>query len=131
MADTVTIKVISNTPKRLVVNITNLSDSTGESAVTKVDKSTYTGLNGLEPSSFAVEKVIGDAAGMEVYIYADRTTAVPIARLGGMGFHKATYRDVGGLQTSGAGGTGDILVTTNGQSSGDSYDITLFLRKKD
>lgn len=131
MADTVSSKVLTNTPKRLVIQIQNLSDGTGESAVTKVDKSTYTGLNGLEPSFFAVERIEGDAVGMEVYIYCDRTSAVPIARLGGLGKYKIDYRRQGGLQTGGAGGTGDILLTTNGQSLGDSYNIVLHLRKKD
>lgn len=131
MADSVKINVLSNTAKRYKVQLLNLSDGTGESAVTKIDKSTLTGLNGLEPGSLVLEGVEGESSGMEVYIYADRTTPVQLARIGGMGYYEADYRDVGGLQTNTAGGTGDILLTTNGHSAGDSYDIKLYFRKKD
>lgn len=131
MADSVKVNVLSNTPKRYKVQFLSTSDGTGESAVTKIDKSTLTGLNGLEPGSLVLEKVEGESAGMQVYIYCDRTTPVQLARLGGMGAYEKCYRDVGGLQTNTAGGTGDILLTTIGHSSGDSYDITLHFRKKD
>lgn len=131
MPDSVKVNVLSNTAKRYAVQILNLSDGTGESAVTKIDKSTLTGPNGLEPSSLALERVEGDASGMQVYIYCDRTTPVQLARIGGVGSYCADYRSVGGLQTNTAGGTGDILVTTNGHSSGDSYDIKLYFRKRD
>lgn len=131
MADATTNIVVYEDPQRMVIQLTNLSDGTGESAVTKVDKSTFTGPNGLEPSSLVIEEIHGDASGMEVYIYADHTTDIPIARLGGLGRYDRCYRHVGGLQTAGAGDSGDILFNTNGQSSGDSYDITLHIRKKD
>jgi hypothetical protein len=131
MADAVNTTVIYQDTVRYVVKITNLSDGTGETAVTKVDKSTLTGPNGLEPTELVVECIDADVAGMQVYLYADHTTDVPIARIGGLGRYKRDFRKTGGLSTAGAGDTGDILLTTNGHSSGDSYDITLYLRKKD
>lgn len=131
MADAVSTTIVYEDPQRMVIKLTNLSDGTGESAVTKVDKSTFTGPNGLEPSSLVIEKVTSDGAGMDVYLYVDHTTAVPIARIGGLGRYSKNFRDVGGLQTAGSGGTGDIILTTTGHSSGDSYDITLYIRKKD
>jgi hypothetical protein len=130
MADTVSTNVLSNTAKRITVQILNISDGTGENAVTKIDKSTLVGLNGLEPGSLVLERVEGDASGMEVLVYCARTTPIELARIGGLGIYKANYRDVGGIQTNTAGSTGDILVTTNGQSAGDSYDIKLYFRKK-
>lgn len=130
MADAVSTKTLTDTPKRLVVQFTNLSDGTGESAVTKVDKSTFTGLDGTEPSSLVVERITGTIDGMEVRIYCDHTTDITIAQLAG-GQVDLDYRDQGGLQTSGAGDTGDILFTTTGHSAGDSYNLVLHMRKKD
>jgi len=37
----------------------------------------------------------------------------------------------GGLLKASTGDTGDILLTTANHASGDGYDITLTLRKKD
>jgi len=131
MADSVTTTTILDHPRRLVVKITNNSDGTGESAVVKVDKSTLTGLNGLEPSSLVIESIKGEVSGMSVYIYADHTTDIPIARLGGLARVDIDYKNVGGLQTAGAGDTGDITLTTSGHASGDSYDLTISMLKKD
>lgn len=131
MADTVNSKTIFNGSRKLIMQFTNLSDGTGESAVTKVDKSTYTGPDGTEPSSLMIEMIEGEAVGMEVYIYADHTTDVPIARIGGLGRFKIDYRPMGGVDTGGSGDTGDILFTTNGHASGDSYNIVLHMKKKD
>ena len=131
MADTVSSKTLFNGSRKLIMQFTNLSDGTGESAVVKVDKSTFTGPNGLEPSSLQVEMIEGEAVGMEVYIYSDHTTDVPIARIGGLGRFKIDYRSSGGVYTGGAGDTGDITFTTNGHAPGDSYNIVIHMKKKD
>lgn len=131
MADTVSTTVLHNSPRRLVVQITNLSDGTGESAVTKIDKSTYTGLNGSEPTSLQIETIKGEVAGMAVRLYCDRTTDLTICQLGGIAEVNLDYRNVGGFNTNTAGDTGDILLTTTGHSSGDSYNLIISMRKKD
>lgn len=130
MADAVSTKVIFNSPKYLVVSCTNLSDGTGESAVVKVDKSTYTGPNGLEPSKFAVESIDYDVSGMNVQVYFDRTTAGIIGQFQGFG-HINYMGTGGGWIDLGTGNTGDILFTTTGATAADSYTIVLHLRKKD
>lgn len=130
MTDTVKTNILFNSPNRLVVNIMNSSDGTGESAVVKVDKSTYTGPNGLEPTELRIDKIEGHTSGMLVYLYADHTTDIEIARLQGP-FECKHFEDVGGLHTSGAGETGDITLTTIGHTSGDSYDIILHMTKID
>ena len=130
MADSVTSKTIFNGTHKLIMQFTNLSDATGESNVVKVDKSAYTGPNGLEPTSLRIDKIEGDIAGMEVAIIADHDTDEVVARLGGMGRFCQDYRCSGGLQTGGTGGSGDIMFTTNGQASGDSYNIVLHMTKK-
>ncbi len=130
MADAVSSKTIINTPTRLVMQFTNLSDGTGESAVIKVDKSTFTGPNGLEPSSLRIDKIEGEVSGMTVTIKANHTSNITIAQLSGNSIC-IDYLKAGGFQTSGAGGTGDIEFTTTGHSSGDSYNLVLSMWKKD
>ena len=132
MADTVTTKTLYNSPSKLVVQLTNLSDGTGESNVVKVDKSTFTGLNGAEPTKLTIEKIVYDVSSMRVKLTWDQTTDETIAVLQGDGqidWYKngRSARNVG----SNTGGTGDILLTTANQSVGDGYDITLYLHKKD
>jgi hypothetical protein len=127
-----TTKTIFESAKKLVVQLTNRSDGTGESDVVKVDKSTFVGLGGTEPSKLTVEKIMYDVSSMRVTLTWDQTTDEVIAVLQGDGcldWHKRGKhgRNVG-VET---GGTGDILLTTANQSSGDGYSITLYLCKKD
>lgn len=132
MADTVSTNIILNTDRHLVIQITNISDSTGESGVVKVDKSTYTGPNGLEPGSLVVESISGEVSGMNVTITCDRTTPITIAQLGGLGKVNLNFKCLSsGLQTNTGGATGDIKLTTSNQTIGDTYDLILVLRKKD
>jgi hypothetical protein len=134
MADVVSSIVLVNNPKRLVVKLMSRSDGTGESNVVKVDKSTYTGLNGLEPSYFRIERVQYNVSGMEVAVSVDATTDVVLFRLNGGAAAvsgEMCFYEEGGLTTSAVGDTGDILFSTNGHSAGDSYDITLHMRKID
>ena len=129
MADTVTVKTIFNSPRKLVVLLTNLSDGTGESNVVKVDKSTFTGLNGSEPSKLVVEKIVYDVSSMRVLLTWDQTSDETIAVLQGHGC--LNWKKSGGNIGVNTGGTGDILLTTANQAVGDGYNITLHLRKKD
>jgi hypothetical protein len=135
MADTVTTSTIFPTAsstsrsKRLVMRFTNSSDGTGESGIAKVDKSTLVGLNGLEPSKIAIDKIEYAITGMSVKISYDRTSDVTVAIVSGYG--EIDMTQAGGIQDLTTGDTGDILFTTIGHSSGDTYDITLHMRKKD
>lgn len=129
MADTVTTKVVFSGKRRYVVHLTNTSDGTGESNVVKVDKSTLTGLNGAEPSKLVIEKIHYDVASMRVLLTWDQTSDETIAVLQNIG--KLDWTKQGGLVGANTGGTGDILLTTANQASGDGYDITLHLRLKD
>ncbi len=127
MADTVSTATLFDGTKKLVVHLMNLSDGTGESNVVKVDKSTFVGPKAGEPGYFILEKIKYNCLGMRVKLSVDRTTDVVFAVL--QGFGEIDYRSVGGIVLSGTGDTGDILLTTANQASGDSYDITLYLRK--
>jgi len=128
MADTVTTTTVFNGDRKLVVHLTNVSDGTGESNVVKVDKSAFTGPNGLEPTNFVLEKVEYDVSSMRVLLTLDRTTDQTLVVLQGQGVMDFTKS--GGLLKASAGDTGDILLTTANHAAGDGYDITLYLRKK-
>lgn len=130
MADTVTIKLLYENHRHLVFHLTNLSDGTGESSVLKVVKASYLGPNKKEPSQLVVEKIVYDVSSMRVHLQWDHTADETIAVLQGHGILDFTQTGAG-MFTVNAGGTGDVLLTTANQASGDGYDITLYLRKKD
>src|SRR3990167_10639729 len=124
MSDTVTSKVVYENFRRLVVHLTNLSDGTGESSVLKVDKSNYQGPNRKEPSQLVIEKIVYDVSSMRVHLQWDRAPAETIAVLQGRGTLDFPQRGAG-MFNDNTGATGDILLTTLNQASGDGYDITL------
>lgn len=131
MSDTVNTLVLRNSPLKYVVQIQNQSDGTGESAVVKVDKSTLTGPDGSEPGKLVLERVQGNVNGMQVRLLWDHDTDDELLTLG-PGDYDLDFRSVGGLRDpASAGATGDVLLTTIGHTSGDSYDLTLTFRKKD
>lgn len=128
MADTVASNVIFNGSQRYAVQLTNISDGTGESGVTKVDISTLTGPQNVAPTAVTLEEVLWDIQGFtSVRLYWDHTTDDLMKVLSGSGYHD--YSKAGGLHDPrSAGGTGDILLTTDGAGVGSTYDITLVLR---
>ena len=134
MADAVTSRIYES-DTHLLVHLTNISDGTGESAVKKVDKSTYTTTDGAEPDSLDVETVRWAVQGFtSVRLLWDHTTDDTGLVLSGNGyddFRGDEYaRFFKGLQDPRtAGDTGDILLTTANNVSGATYDITLRIRK--
>jgi hypothetical protein len=138
MADAVTSNVIANTPTHYVVHLTNIGDGTGESAVVKVDKSTLLASDNAEPASLDIERIRWNIQGFtSVRLLWDHTTDDVAMVLCGSGYEDFAgdgYID-GISKTEGlkdprsTGATGDLLLTTNGGSSGASYDITLWIRK--
>lgn len=138
MADAVTVNVVGNSASRHVVHLTNISDATGESAVVKVDKSTLLAVDGAEPASLDIEAVRWNVQGFtSVRILWEHTTDDVALVLSGSGYDDFVS---GGpfpesLGTRGlrdprsSGGTGDIVLTTAGTTSGNTYDITLWLFK--
>lgn len=130
MADTVTSKVINDGPRNYTILITNRSDGTGESAVTKIDISTLVGPDGSNaPSYFAVQSIEYDVQGFtRVDLLYDATTDQPMAVLGtGQGYLDGAMCFPADPKATGY--TGDIKLTTSGAVSGASYTITLRLKK--
>lgn len=120
MADAVTSQTLYSGPRRVVMGFTNLSDGTGESAVTKVDIS---GLPGA-PTAVKINRVWYNTSGMSVTVAFDHTANDTVLVLQGDGHMDFTA--FGGMKDpASAGDTGDILFTTTGHTAGDSYSIVL------
>lgn len=125
MVDAVTSTVIQDGPRNHVVHLTNISDGTGESLVTKVDAS---GLSGA-PSRLSIQQIWYTTSGMAVdlfFVGAADTLAVTLPE---DQTDHLDYRSISGLQPTGATPTGDIKLTTRGHTNLDAYSITLSLKK--
>jgi hypothetical protein len=129
MPDAVTSQTLFNGSRRLVVKLTNTSDGTGESGAVKVDVSAIPADARFgSVSEVKVNKITYDITGMTVSLLWDATTDVVFATLSGNGCIDMT--DKGGIKNnSGDGKTGDILLTTTGHTSGDTYTIILEMVK--
>lgn len=127
MADTVTVQTLVDGISNCVMVFTNISDGTGESAVTKVDVSALSG----SPGRVRIDRIVADTAGMGLDILWDASSDqlawhVPA--------NESVNRDFcyeGGLQNPRtAGWTGDIKFTTLDAASGDRYSVVLHMTKK-
>lgn len=135
MADAVTSVVVTESPERYVVHLTNISDGTGESAVVKADISTLLAEDAGVPASLDIEEVRWCVQGMTyVKLLWGTTTPVVALLLANSGYEDfrgdyitAAARGLKDPRT--ATGERDILLTTVGAVSGGTYDITLKLRK--
>lgn len=129
MADAVTSQKLIDGSEHVVYVLTNASDGTGESAVLKVDVSGLnTGPGGATCTGVKINRVDFCTFGMAVNLLWDATSDVVALSLQGNGtFDFAPY---GGLQNNaGTGKTGDLLLTTVGHTSGDTYTVILDLEK--
>jgi len=131
MADAVTTQTIQDGERNLVMRFTNVSDGSGESAVTKVDVSALEkDTDGNSCTGVAIEQIWWQCIGMKVQILWDATTDAFCIELGENQSGNHDYRVFGGLtNNSGSGKTGDLNFTTVGHSSADTYTVILYLRK--
>ena len=131
MADAVTSTTIVDGERLAVIQLTNTSDGTGESAVTKVDVSALSSSsNGQACTGVKLGKIVYSTFGMSVKLLWDATTDTICWDLNSDYTTDEDFTGFGGIQnTSGTGKTGDINLTTTGASSGDSYVIVLTLIK--
>lgn len=128
MTDTVATKVLFEDKNRYIVHLTGVGDTTGESAVIKVDKSAIgVASDGAEAASLDIEEIEWSvAAHTSVKILWDHTTDDP-AFVCPTGSGRKTIP--GNLvDPRSSGGTGDILLTSS-TATGGAYSITLSLYK--
>ena len=133
MADAVASQTIVDGPSFVAIKLTNISDGTGESAVTKVDVSALEAdsRTGLSCTDVNIERIWWQCIGMKVRILFDADTDVMAIELGENQSGNHDYSIFGGLtNNAGTGKTGDVKFTTVGASSGDTYTVILYLRKK-
>jgi len=131
MADAVTSQTIIDGERNCVMKFTNVSDGTGESAVAKVDVSALTSnAAGISCSEVRVMRISHAIVGMSVQLFLNATTNVLLVELAESSNGHMDFKDFGGLpNNAGSGKNGDILFTTKGHSSGDTYSITLEMVK--
>ena len=127
MADAVNVTTIEDGERQLVVQLTNLSDSTGESDVTKIDVSALaSSATGKACNEVRIQEIWAQVHGFDgVRLLYDADTNV-VAFDAGVGWNYQDFSSVGGLKMYGTNATGDILLTTLGtEASGDSYEIVI------
>ena len=132
MADAVTSTTIQDGNRIAIIQLTNTSDGTGESAVTKVDVSALSANtdNGQACTGVKLGKIVYSTFGMSVKLLWVADTNTICWDLNSDYTTDEDFTEFGGIQnTSGSGKTGDINLTTTGHASGDSYVIVLTVVK--
>ena len=132
MADAVATQTLIDGDKKVVQKFTNISDGSGEAAVVKVDVSDLaTNSRGDACTGVVIEKIWWQCIGMKVQIFFDASTNVFCIELGENQSGNQDYTNFGGLpNNSGSGKTGDVLFTTVGHTSADTYTIIMSMRKE-
>ena len=127
MADAVSTTTIEDGERQLVVQLTNLSDSTGETKVTKIDVSGLaTNKRGNSCNEVRIQEIWAQVYGFDgVQLWFDADTDV-VAFNAGVGWTHQDFTNVGGLKMYGTNATGDVLLSTLGtEASGDAYQILI------
>jgi len=136
MADAVTSQTLIDGDRYAVMKFTNISDGSGESAVTKVDVSALQALGSNTASQktctgVVIERIWWQCIGMKVQILWDATSDAFCIELGENQSGNHDYTVFGGLtNNAGAGKNGDIKFTTVGHTNADTYTIILYMRKE-
>ena len=131
MADAVTSQTIIDGSRNCVMKFTNVSDGSGESAVVKVDVSALSpNAAGTSCSEVRVMRITHAIVGMSVQLLLDATSNVLLCDLAESSNGHLNFENFGGIpNNAGSGKTGDILFTTLGHSSGDTYSIVIEMVK--
>jgi hypothetical protein len=133
MADAVATQTIQDGPRIAVFKFTNVSDGTGESAVTKIDVSALTSdpMSGAACSSVVIQKIYYSTIGMGVKIFFDASTDVLGWQLNADFSDTLDFSEFTGIpDTKASGTTGDVKFTTVGHSDGDVYNIVMQVVKR-
>ena len=131
MADAVTSQTLLDGERLAIMKFTNISDGTGETAVTKVNVSTLTASNsGRACTGVTVTKITSVCHGLEVRMYWDATTDVPFFLSTINTNYENDFSKIGGItNNAGTGKNGNILFSTSDASAGDTYTVVLEMVK--
>lgn len=129
MADAVSSQLLADGLSQAVMKFINVSDGTGESAVLKVDVSALAvNQNGQACTGVTIRRIHASVNGMSVNILWDADTDVS-AFVVAPGVYSFDLSTAPLWNNAGTGKTGDVLFTTIGASSGDTYSIILEMIK--
>ena len=132
MADAVATQTIQDGERNAVLRFTNVSDGTGESNVVKVDVSALAKNSaGQSCTEVHIQRIDWATVGMSVKLDFDASTNVLAIGLPADSTGDEYYDSFSAIpNNAGSGKTGDILISTTGHSSGDTYMIILELLKR-
>ena len=136
MADAVTSQTIEDGGKNLIMKFTNISDGSGESAVAKVDVS---GLNsnpvtGAACNRISIQRIWFSNIGMGFKLYWNACSNVIVLEApqdwsDTWDFSMGNSGKSGIPNNAGGGVNGDLLLTTVGHTSGDTYSMMVWAHK--
>jgi hypothetical protein len=131
MADAVTSQTLMDGERLAIMKFTNISDGTGETAVTKVNVANLARNGaGLACNGVIVSKISSVCHGMEVRMYWDATTDVPFFLSTVNTNYENDFSKFGGItNNAGAGKNGNIVFSTSDQTNGDTYTVVLEMIK--
>ena len=136
MADAVTSQTIEDGGKNLVMKFTNISDGTGESAVAKIDVSALESspLTGQACNRVSLQRIWFSNIGMGFKLYWNATTNMFICQApkdwsDTWDFTDSSITLPGIPNNAGGGVNGDLLLTTNDHTSGDTYSVVVWALK--
>ena len=137
MADAVTSQtILDDGGKNLIMKFTNFSDGTGESAVAKIDVSALTSsaITGQACNRVVLNKIWFSNVGMGFSLYWNATSNMFICQApkdwtDTWDFTQSSQNLPGIPNNAGTGINGDLLLTTNDHTSGDTYSIVIWANK--
>lgn len=131
MADAVTSQTLMDGERMAIMKFTNISDGTGETAVTKVNVANLApSASGKACTGVIVNKITSVSHGMEVRMYWDATTDVPFFLNAVNTNYENDFSKIGGItNNAGAGKNGNIVFSTADATAGDTYTVVLEMIK--
>ena len=131
MADAVTSQTLMDGERLAIMKFTNISDGTGETAVTKVNVANLApSASGKACTGVTVNKITSVCHGLEVRMYWDATTDVPFFLSTINTNYMNDFSSFGGItNNSGAGKNGNIVFSTADATLGDTYTVVLEMIK--
>ena len=132
MADAVATQTIQDGGRKAIFRFSNVSDGTGESAVTKIDVSALRTdpVTGKACTKVTIEKITYVTIGMSVKILFDASTDVLAWQLNADWADQLDFSEFNGIpNNAGSGVNGDIKFTTVGHSNTDVYNVIMTVIK--
>lgn len=120
------VKTLISGSRKLVIDVRGAFSAADETDTIIIDKSTLTSLAGIEPAKIRIDEITwAVGVGFDfVLLEWDHTADEVIDYFQGQGY--IDYRPYGGKKDAGgAGGTGDVVLTTSGGAAGDSYSLLI------